>query len=180
MCTQWRIIALTPFPLCHQRTHDNLTFDGGIVHALTIILQLRLDLACLIFFSRDAIWQRFYNSFFRCLLASPGTNWSSHIQFFVSHCHCLARWAWLSDWMLQIPRMNVIALHIVLILESMGSDLRETDGDKAIGAAFSMTLLLWSCGNLCFLGCNQKFYIFEWHKLWDWWSEKSIKLCESQ
>jgi hypothetical protein len=37
--------------------------------------------------------------------------------------------------------MNVIALHMVLILESMGSGLRETDGDNAIGATFSMKLL---------------------------------------
>jgi hypothetical protein len=43
-------------------------FDGGIVHALTIILQLRRDIACLIFFSGDAIWQRFYNSFMKYLL----------------------------------------------------------------------------------------------------------------
>jgi hypothetical protein len=43
-------------------------FDGGVVHALTIILQLRSDIVCLIFFSRDAIWQRFYTSFMRYLL----------------------------------------------------------------------------------------------------------------
>jgi hypothetical protein len=51
-----------------ERTHDNWPFDGGIVHALAIILQLRSDIACLIFFSRDAIWQRVYNSFMRYLL----------------------------------------------------------------------------------------------------------------
>jgi hypothetical protein len=43
-------------------------FDGGVVHALTIILQLRSDIACLIFFSGDAIWQRLYNPFMRYLL----------------------------------------------------------------------------------------------------------------
>jgi hypothetical protein len=37
--------------------------------------------------------------------------------------------------------MNVIALNMVLILESMGLGSRETDGDKAIGATFSMKLL---------------------------------------
>jgi hypothetical protein len=112
--------------------------------------------------------------------SSPTTNWSSHVQLFASHCHWLPRWAWLSDWILQIPGMNAIALHMVLILESMGSGSWETDGDKVIGATFSMNLSLWSCGDLCFLGCNQKFYIFGWHKLWDWWSEKLVKPCESQ
>jgi hypothetical protein len=34
------------------------------------------------------------------------------------------------------PGMDVIALHMVLILESMGSGSRETDEDKAIGATF--------------------------------------------
>jgi hypothetical protein len=63
--------------------------------------------------------------------SSPATNWSSHIQLFASHCYCLLKWAWLSDWILQIPGMNVIVLHMVLILQSMGSGSRETDGDKA-------------------------------------------------
>jgi hypothetical protein len=56
--------------------------------------------------------------------------------------------------------MNAITLHMVLILDSMGSGSQEADGDKAISATFSMKLLLWPCGDLCFLGCNQKFYIF--------------------
>jgi hypothetical protein len=51
-------------------------------------------------------------------------------------------------------QLNEIALHMVLILESMGSGSREIDGDKAIGATFSMKLLPPSCGDLCLSGCK--------------------------
>jgi hypothetical protein len=58
--------------LCSEKRDTGHTttwpFDGGIIHALAIILQLQSDIACLIFFSGDAIWQRFYNSFMRYLL----------------------------------------------------------------------------------------------------------------
>jgi hypothetical protein len=138
-----------------------------ISHVLFSSRELRFDKGSTIR-SRDICW------------SSLATNWSSQIQLFASHCHCLPWWAWLSDWILQVPGMNIIALHMVLILESMESGSRETDGDKAIGATFSMKFLPWSCGDLCFLGCNQKFCIFGWHKLWDWWSEKLVKQWESQ
>jgi hypothetical protein len=138
----------------------NWLCDRGIVHELTIILQLRSDSACLIFFSGMQFDKGSTIRSWDICWSSPATNWSSHIQLFASHCHCLPQWAWLSDWILKIPGMNVIALHMVLILESMGSGSREIDGDKAIGTTFSMKLLPWSCGDLCLLGCNQKFYIF--------------------
>jgi hypothetical protein len=155
-------------------------FDWGIVHALRIILQLRSDIACLIVFSGDAISQRFYNSFMRYLLEITRN------KFIVTHpiiCEPLSLFA-------------AVSLTLRLNIANPWHEYNNTpyspdsgvygirfardwwgQGDRG---TFSMKLLPWLCGDLRFLGCNQKFYIFRWHKLWDWWSKRLIKPCESQ
>jgi hypothetical protein len=105
---------LTEVSFMHWQSFCNC---DQIVHVLFSSREMRFDKGSTIR-SWDICW------------SSPATNWLSHIRIFASQYHCLPRWAWLSNWMLLIPGMNVIALHMVLILESMGSGLRETDGEE--------------------------------------------------
>jgi hypothetical protein len=145
-------------------------FDGGIVHALTIILQLRSYIACLIIFSGDAIWQKSYNSFMRYLLIITRN------KLIVTHsiiCGTLSLFAAVS----LALRLNVADPWHECNRTLYGPDsgvhgIRfARDGWGSIGATFSMKLLPWSLETFVFLGCNQKFYILGWHELWDWWSE---------
>jgi hypothetical protein len=155
-------------------------FDESIVHTLTIILQSRSDIVCLIVFSGDAIWQRFHNSFMRYLLIITR---NKLIVTYSIICEPLSLFAAVS----LTLRLNIADPWYECNRTPYGPDsgvhgIRFARdwwgwGDERNFFNEIVAVIVWRS---LFFRSQSKIYIFGWHKLWDWWSEKLVKPCESQ
>jgi hypothetical protein len=146
---------------------------------LTTILQSPSDMVCLIFSSGDAIWQRFQFvheisvdrhlqqidrhtfNYLRAIVAICRGEPDSPIEY----CRSLAWMQSYSIWPWFWSPCDQVRERLM--------------GIRRSAQLFNEIVAVIAWKSL-FLGCNQQFSIFGWHRLCDWWSKKLVKPCESQ